>query len=639
MEFLTNKFMSQLSGRLRNFKQTSDRTYNFSCPFCGDSDKNKRKARGYIYGDASSFHCHNCFSGETTILTQERGIVPFHSLVGETINVKTKNGEWRPATIKCYGKQTVYDYTFKTMLNPKSDNIIVRATENHRWFIINPSKKRRNDRPYFVTEHLEIGDILLTPTSTSFKDNTNYQAIIHGLVFGDGVIVRKKYAQLRICKQDAVRDEIIRIVRAAGFRETYPPSFNGDAWVHFGAHPEMKSLPGTNDADYIEGFIYGWWLADGYKKKNKEKTSVQISTANPDAAKWLFDNAPYIGYRPSTTYIAPAGRKGAYSNGKPLHNVTLTKNPVTVIDKVLVGDENVYCLEEPITHSFILGNGLLTGNCSAHYSFRNFLKVMDYGLYAEYVKDTLSTNPHANIKRIKTTEEYREPSLLDELVPLSKLGSNHLAKQYVDGRKIPKEFYSELYYCPQFKKFVNSIVEGKFEDTKKDEARIVIPFYSKEKKLFGFQGRSLQADSKLRYITIMYDDRYPKFFGMDRADLTKTFYILEGSFDSMFLSNALACNGSDMNSTFYNLEVDKANAIVVYDNEPRNREIVGKIRRCIDDGFNVCIWPYDPYLSQKDINGMILEGGYSASEIEALINARTFKGLRANLEFSKWKKV
>lgn len=35
---------------------------NMSCPFCGDSKANKRKARGYIYQHKGSltYHCHNC---------------------------------------------------------------------------------------------------------------------------------------------------------------------------------------------------------------------------------------------------------------------------------------------------------------------------------------------------------------------------------------------------------------------------------------------------------------------------------------------------------------------------------------------------------------------------------------------------
>lgn len=62
MQWLEQKYVSLLSGQLRNYSQKSQSLYNFSCPICGDSDSNKRKARGYIYNkkDKSLYHCHNC---------------------------------------------------------------------------------------------------------------------------------------------------------------------------------------------------------------------------------------------------------------------------------------------------------------------------------------------------------------------------------------------------------------------------------------------------------------------------------------------------------------------------------------------------------------------------------------------------
>ena len=62
MDWLEHKYIGILSGRLRNFKRKSSTLYNFSCPLCGDSQKVKQKARGYIYDKAGKgiFHCHNC---------------------------------------------------------------------------------------------------------------------------------------------------------------------------------------------------------------------------------------------------------------------------------------------------------------------------------------------------------------------------------------------------------------------------------------------------------------------------------------------------------------------------------------------------------------------------------------------------
>ncbi len=65
MLFIDAKYASMLSTRLRNFKQKKDYLWNFSCPICGDSSKNKTKARGYIYRAKSDLFvkCHNCGYG------------------------------------------------------------------------------------------------------------------------------------------------------------------------------------------------------------------------------------------------------------------------------------------------------------------------------------------------------------------------------------------------------------------------------------------------------------------------------------------------------------------------------------------------------------------------------------------------
>lgn len=65
MLYIDTKFASMLAPRLRNFKQQKDYLWNFSCPICGDSSKNKLKARCYIYRKKQELYvkCHNCGYG------------------------------------------------------------------------------------------------------------------------------------------------------------------------------------------------------------------------------------------------------------------------------------------------------------------------------------------------------------------------------------------------------------------------------------------------------------------------------------------------------------------------------------------------------------------------------------------------
>ena len=62
MDHIDSKFVGLVSPRLEKFKRVKANLYNFRCPICGDSKKNKSKTRGYIYGvkENTNFKCHNC---------------------------------------------------------------------------------------------------------------------------------------------------------------------------------------------------------------------------------------------------------------------------------------------------------------------------------------------------------------------------------------------------------------------------------------------------------------------------------------------------------------------------------------------------------------------------------------------------
>ena len=62
MDLVDSKYVGLISPRLPKFKRVKSNLYNFRCPICGDSQKTKSKARGYIYEVKSNanFRCHNC---------------------------------------------------------------------------------------------------------------------------------------------------------------------------------------------------------------------------------------------------------------------------------------------------------------------------------------------------------------------------------------------------------------------------------------------------------------------------------------------------------------------------------------------------------------------------------------------------
>ncbi len=67
MDIIDSKYIGLISSRLQKFKRVKSNLYNFRCPICGDSQKHKNKARGYIYPFKAdmNFKCHNCGASTT----------------------------------------------------------------------------------------------------------------------------------------------------------------------------------------------------------------------------------------------------------------------------------------------------------------------------------------------------------------------------------------------------------------------------------------------------------------------------------------------------------------------------------------------------------------------------------------------
>jgi hypothetical protein len=211
---------------------------------------------------------------------------------------------------------------------------------------------------------------------------------------------------------------------------------------------------------------------------------------------------------------------------------------------------------------------------------------------------------------------------------------NHPARLYIHERKIPLREVSRLYYTETFKEWTNTIVKNKFPNVEKDEGRLVIPFFDKTGKMIAFQGRSLDPNNPVRYITIKVTEDECKLFGLEKMDESKPVYVVEGPIDSLFLDNAIAMAGSDLaNSCNLNSDTE---FVIVMDNENRNKEIVNKIERFIKKGYSVCIW--DEKIQQKDINDMILSG-MRAEDVQTSIESNTFKGLQATLALNNWKRI
>ena len=269
-------------------------------------------------------------------------------------------------------------------------------------------------------------------------------------------------------------------------------------------------------------------------------------------------------------------------------------------------------------------------NCGLNISFNNFLKQFDEPTHKQYVfekfkesktgKGFVSESPEDIFSKVNTSKPtFKKKVKID----LPSAFDVDVSKRYLNTRAI---FEGKFYYAKNFQEFVNTLKPGSFENTKYGEQRIVIPLV-RDGKLIGLQGRALSTNP-VKYLTIMLDEDELKVYGLDSIDKEKPVYVTEGPFDSTFLRNAIAMCGSDVDLSTLDYQF-----IYVYDNEPRNKQIVDRISNQIDSGNSIVIWPSN--IRDKDINDMILSG----HNVKDVVESNTYQGLEAKLKFTVWKKV
>ena len=262
-------------------------------------------------------------------------------------------------------------------------------------------------------------------------------------------------------------------------------------------------------------------------------------------------------------------------------------------------------------------------NCGASMSLSNFLKTLDPTIHKQYAFEKFKDG-HTGRNFVVEEPEFKfEAPKFSPKMDLPRASEISTAKLYLEKRGLdPTKFY----YTNKFKAWVNTLVE-KFDNIEYDEPRIIIPIIY-ENQLIGFQGRALGPNS-VKYITIMLEDNAPKVYGIDKINEKKPIYIVEGPFDSHFLENSVAMVGADLDIRPFGW----SNYIWVFDNEPRNREIVERNNKAIDRGDKVIIWPSQ--IVEKDINDMALAG----HDIMSILQSNTYSGLKAKVKFNTWKKV
>ncbi|UYM28681.1 DNA primase [Serratia phage vB_SspM_LC53] len=277
-------------------------------------------------------------------------------------------------------------------------------------------------------------------------------------------------------------------------------------------------------------------------------------------------------------------------------------------------------------------------NCDYDSWLSQYLKDYDEPLYREYLldkrKSAISEKPVQKKEEPLFKAKLPKIEKLEFCERLDRLPEDHPIVKYVENRCIPKKRWNRLWFTMKWPALVNTVNPGTYAN-EKNEPRLVIPIFNKNKEIESFQGRALRKDAPQKYITIKAHAQATKIYGTDTVDERKDVYVMEGPIDSLFIDNAIAITGGSLD---LNVVPYKDNRVWIMDNEPRHPDTIKRMNKLIEAGERIVFWDKAPWNS-KDINDMIKDDGATAEEIMSYIRSNVEQGLMAKMRLSRYAKV
>lgn len=313
---------------------------------------------------------HNCFGGDTEVLTQQ-GPKHIRDLVGITkLYVKTNKGmEWLDCEIKSFGKQKTYHMQF-------GNKSSCRSTDHHEWLQVNSTTKLYT---YQLTKKHYL------PLAPILPEEPDMEGYAHGFVFGDGWLEGKNNSQcdVTLFKRDIDLMNLLCRYGQPGTQKVHGEYVN----VVRQLPKHWKELPINPTKAYALGFILGLMSADGFVHGD-----IQLFQSDWSILEQCREWAIYCGLRVNMLrQSTPAERKvvsGKWANAAAAYELSIntynikpewilrkdqrtnlrirtrcTSMTVKHIDWQNPIEEEVFCAVVPIYHNFTLANGVITGNC------------------------------------------------------------------------------------------------------------------------------------------------------------------------------------------------------------------------------------------------------------------------------------
>lgn len=315
--------------------------------------------------DSYSSGQHNCFDSATEFIT-DQGIRTFKNFTdGETVTILAGDGEWREATVRCYGHKRVQTVELEYFGSKKDKDIVsVQCTKDHRWYLKDGT----------VTTNLAVGDKLkqlpsmanLDKLTVETKEDAEFWCL--GFIIGDGCD-HYEYTQALLCGDKA--SKYAEIFRKAYYQEG--KNCSEDRILYFKRLPINKQTFLTNkmwkllNTRQKQMLFCGYISADGNFSRS-DKFASSCSTSDERVVEFVQDLSCLCGYhiRRITNVVHDTNFK---KDAKLTCIDFFTKQNHTgywIVKSITPGTHNnssVWCVEEPVTNAFTLAGGILTGNC------------------------------------------------------------------------------------------------------------------------------------------------------------------------------------------------------------------------------------------------------------------------------------
>lgn len=296
----------------------------------------------------------NCFSSSTKFVT-DKGVVAFSECQdGEPVRVLDKDGVWRKATVHKYGTQKLYDVSMHSGRSKKT----VVCSRDHRWVLADGT----------VTTDLQVGDSLyaLQDSSAQWEPETlrDFEMFAFGMVIGDGNDTHRGL-HITLCGD---KRKFMDVFQKAGYHINDSAK---DGYVR----AELKTKMSKQKFLTARGWLYlsqrdkamlfkGLYAADGSNDRHL------IATADERVLELITDISAIAGYHISS--VKELIRDTNFKEDAKIYEVRFRirqncKN-CWKIDAIKphergTKEHDIWCVEEPVTHTFTLDGGVVTGNC------------------------------------------------------------------------------------------------------------------------------------------------------------------------------------------------------------------------------------------------------------------------------------